>query len=106
MENTGLTMGRDKDFPFRVLVMGHVGFGHLLIQLGSASLPAPPWLPGNFRRLGRGSQDPVTLGHGGPGYFSDALEQGSEVGELGPLCMASFSQAREAVGLNVTFLNM
>lgn len=34
MENTGLTMGRDKNVPFRVLVLG---FGLLFVQLGAAS---------------------------------------------------------------------
>lgn len=37
MENTGLTMGRDKNVPLRVLVLG---FGLLFVQLGAASLAA------------------------------------------------------------------
>lgn len=37
MENTGLTMGRDKNVPFRVLVLG---FGLLFVQLRAASLAA------------------------------------------------------------------
>lgn len=37
MENTGLTMGRDKNVPFRVFVLG---FGLLFVQLGAASLAA------------------------------------------------------------------
>lgn len=37
MENTGLTMGRDKNVPLRVLLLG---FGFLFVQLGAASLAA------------------------------------------------------------------
>lgn len=37
MENTGLTMSRDKNVPLRVLVLG---FGLLFVQLGVASLAA------------------------------------------------------------------
>lgn len=37
IENTGLTMGRDKNVPLRVLVLG---FGLLFVQLGVASLAA------------------------------------------------------------------
>lgn len=69
MENTGLTTGRDKYLPFRVLVVGHVGFGHLFIQLGSASLPTPPLATREFCRLRNGSQVPVILGREFLGTF-------------------------------------
>lgn len=46
---------------------------------------------------------PSDTGQGVPGHFCDALEQGSEVEELGLPCMA---KAKEARGLNVTFLNL
>lgn len=49
MENTGLTTGRDKDLPFRVLA---VGFGHLFVQL---PFLCPLGCQG-FGRLGKGSR--------------------------------------------------
>lgn len=44
MENTKLTTGTDKDFPFRALVVGHVGFGHLPgFSSPSCLLPSTPF---------------------------------------------------------------
>lgn len=95
MENTGLTMGRDKNVPFRVLVLG---FGLLFVQLRAASLAA---LLG-YRGVSAGwgvTQVQVKVGCGESELFGDALEQGSEVRELGMSFSASFCQAKEGRGL-------
>lgn len=58
MENTKLTTGTDKDFPFRALVVGYVGFGHLPgFSSPSCLLPSTPLL-GNFRQVGEWPSSP------------------------------------------------
>lgn len=53
----------------------------------------------SFSRLGSNSQVQVKVGCGESELFGDALEQGSEVGELAMSFLASFCQAKEGRGL-------
>lgn len=89
MENTELTTGMDKDFPFRALVVGHMGFGHLPGFSSPSYLPPSHPLPGNFRLVVEWLSGPSGIRVWGSQAPYDALEQGSEVGELGLPCAVS-----------------
>lgn len=100
MENTGLTIGRYKDFPYRALVWYTWGFG----QISGFSSPSWPHFTTVELQSGWGMiPSPSGVRAWGTQHLCVALEQGSEVGKLKPCYMASFCQAEIARALNVRF---
>lgn len=87
MENTGLIMGRDKNVPLRVLVLGLDFYLFNWVQL-----PLLPCLAIREFELGNDSQVQVKVGCGESELLGDALD-------LGMSFLASFCQAKEGRGL-------